>query len=573
MKLDNFETEINPTILKRGIKYFDNHHVEGLAETISGVWKAEISGTEIYDVEVASSNQYISTWYCSCPYNGPICKHVVATLYGIREIQATNTTNTKATKTKTTKSKATKTAQPTQQAQLNKIIEKASREELSDYLLQLISADKTLLNKTLLHFQNYTGKEVTAKNYLSQFNAIIKKHSSGGFIDYRSARGFTKETHELIETLNAPHISAKVRVDSCFEILTCMMKKVIDAIDDSSGDLAEISDHLANILENTYPQLTAEQQQYCFKQVLFWIFQSELSDYGLDQYFDYLPPQWANNNPDLSNLYLQAIDNIDIDPDNSWREEEITKKKYHLFLDWGKKDEAEKFALDKIEDPYFRKIFVDRAIKNKDFETARSLINTGIKLATKRKHPGVVSDWRETLLSIAKMTNDVDSIRQEIMKMMESSWFQIKRYCQLKASYQADEWQKVQAEYAKKITARYNDSIVQAEIYAEENQLRELFDIIQKDEYRASSLFKKYLTKLSKEFPEESANFYAIIIHEELKQTDRKVYEQAARDIKALQKIQMGEAIATQLIKEVTEQYKNRPSMLKIFKSNFGEIN
>ena len=216
---------------------------------------------------------------------------------------------------------------------------------------------------------------------------------------------------------------------------------------------------------------------------------------------------------------------------------------------------------------------MDRAIKNKDFKTARSLINTGIKVATKRKHPGTVANWRETLLEIAKKTNDVDSIRQEIMKMMESSWFEIKLYQQLKASYQADEWQTVQADYAKKITAMYNDSIVQAEIYAEENQLRELFDIIQKDEYRASSLFNEYLKILSKEFPEESANFYAIIIHEELKYTDRKVYEQAVRDIKALQKIPMGKAIAAKLIKEATEQYKNRPSMLRIFESSVGKIN
>jgi hypothetical protein len=566
MNLSNFETEINPVIMGRGVIYFVDGLVDELEEAQTGFWQATIEGTELYDVEIVLNKDSIRQWFCTCPYDGPICKHVAATLLGIREC---NNINTK-TATKTT---VKKPSQPTKQTQLDNVLQKIEREELVNYLRQLISADKTLLNKTLRHFQNYTGKEVTAPNYVSQFNAIIKKHSSRGFIDYRSARGFTKETHELIETLEAPHISAKVCVDSCFEILTCMMKKVANAIDDSSGDLAEISDHLANMLENTYPQLTAEQQQYCFKQVLFWIFQSDLSDYGLDQYFDYLPPLWAKNNPDFREQYLQALDNVVIDPDNSWREEEINKKKYDLFLDWGKKDEAEKFALGKIEIPYFRKIFVDKAIKNKDFETARSLINTGIKLATKRKHPGVVSDWRETLLSIAKMTNDVDSIRQEIMKLMDDSWFEIKRYRQLKASYQADEWQKVQAEYAKKITARYNDSIVQAEIYAEENQLRELFDIIQKDEYRASSLFKKYLKILSKEFPEESANFYAIIIHEELKQTDRKVYEQAVRDIKALQKIPMGKAIAKQLIKEATAQYKNRPTMLRIFESSFGEIN
>jgi hypothetical protein len=562
MDLDSFETEINPTILVRGINYFNDNLVEGLEETDTGVWEAIIAGTDIYDIEVAVNKQTINEWYCSCPYNGPICKHVVATLLSIRETQAEN-----VTKTKTTKSK-----QPTQQAQLNNIFKKANREELSDYLRELISADRTLLNKTLLHFQSYSGKEVTAKDYVSQFNAIIKKYSSGGFIDYRAARGFSSETWELIESLKAPHISAKVCVDSCFEILTCMMKKVVEAIDDSSGDLTDISDHITIIIEGAYPKLTKAQQKDCFKKVLFWVFESELSDYGLDQHLDYLLPLWSRNNADYRNLYLQALDKGLFNIQSSWKEEEICKNKFNLFLDWAKIDEAENFALEKIEIPYFRKIFVDKAIEDKDYETARSLINTGIKLATTKSHWGVVTDWREILIDIAKKTKDVGRIREEIMKLMEDSRFEMKRYRQLKTSYPADEWQTVQAEYAKKIVGRFNNPDAQAEIHAEENQLRELFDLIQNDEYRASSLFKMYLPILSKEFPEESSNFYAIIIHHELKKTDRKVYEQAVRDIKALQKLPVGEAIAKQLIKEAIAQYKNRPTMLRIFESSFGKI-
>ena len=98
-------------------------------------------------------------------------------------------------------------------------------------------------------------------------------------------------------------------------------------------------------------------------------------------------------------------------------------------------------------------------------------------------------------------------------------------------------------------------------------------NIIQKDERSASILFKVHLKILAKEFPEESANFYAIIIHYELEQADKKVYQQAVRDIKALKKLPMGEAIAKQLIKEVTLKYNNRPSMLDIFKRAFGENN
>ncbi len=52
MNLNNFETEINPTILQRGINYFNDQLVEDLEETEPGVWEAIIAGTDIYDIEV-----------------------------------------------------------------------------------------------------------------------------------------------------------------------------------------------------------------------------------------------------------------------------------------------------------------------------------------------------------------------------------------------------------------------------------------------------------------------------------------------------------------------------------------
>ena len=39
MQLDNFETEINPTIMKRGRNYFHDGLIENLEETQAGLWK------------------------------------------------------------------------------------------------------------------------------------------------------------------------------------------------------------------------------------------------------------------------------------------------------------------------------------------------------------------------------------------------------------------------------------------------------------------------------------------------------------------------------------------------------
>lgn len=553
MQLDNFESEINPTIMTRGKNYYNNGLVEDLEETHAGLWEASIEGTEIYEVEVmvdGANYNSIRQWYCSCPYNGPICKHVVATLLSIRKNNVKTISNVVALKAK----------QPTRAEQLEEVFAE-------------IGPDKAKKIKAILNSQSDTGKKLTAANYRTQFNAIIRKYSSRGMIDYQSAKGFSGETWELTQALNSSKIAAKVRVDSCFKILESMMNKVVNAIDDSNGDLADIVIDIADVLDGAFSELTTTQQLRCYQQILFWEFESELRDYGLEQYLDHLSVKWASNKVGLQELYFQAVDKSLTDTSSQWEEESLNKKKLKQLSDWGRTTEAEAFALEKIEIPEIRRIFVDKAIKDQDYTTARSLIKQGIKLSRDRQHPGTEADWREVLIDIAKQTNDVDSLRSELLELQKGSSFEIELYRRLKASYTATEWKTLQAEYATRMLGKFHRVYGQAEIYAEEKQLRELFDLIQSNEYEASSLFKRYLDILSKEFPEESANFYAIIIQHELEQTGRKIYQQAVRDIKKLQKLPMGEAIAKQLISEVTLQYKNRPSMLEIFERAFGVIN
>ncbi len=567
MNLDNFETKINPTIMARGVNYFNNALVEDLEELDTGFWQAMVEGSYLYEIDITLNKQDINQWSCTCPYDGPVCKHVAATLLSIRESYKVDEKNN--TKAVTNIGKA-----PTKQTQLNNVFKKASHEEIVSYLRDLIKNDRKLLDKTLLNFQSYTGlKQDTIKYFCSLFNLIIKQHSRKGFIDYHAASRFYDDTWSLIKSLRSSQISSADSIKCCFEIIQIIIEKVVEAIDDSGGELSSICMDISEVLAYRFSSLNKEQKIQCFDQLLVLEFESELDNYGLDQYFDELAPTWAINNRVFQESYLKAISNAVVSSHDTCQEESLNSKKLALLSEWGREEEAENFALGKIEIPEFRKIFVTKAIRKKEFEVARSLVNVGIKLAQKKKHPGVVSDWREVLINIAKKTNDVDAIRAETMKMIESSWFKIKLYRQLKSSYPVAEWQAVQGEYAKKIIKKHNSSSVQAEIYAEENQLRELFDIIQKDERSASILFKVHLKILAKEFPEESANFYAIIIHYELEQADKKVYQQAVRDIKALKKLSMGEEIAKQLIKEVTLKYNNRPSMLDIFKRAFGENN
>lgn len=83
--LDNFESCVPYRILVRGEEYYETGAVSELEEDSPGEWTATVEGTENYNVEISMDGKEIESWYCDCPYDGEICKHVIATLLAIRD--------------------------------------------------------------------------------------------------------------------------------------------------------------------------------------------------------------------------------------------------------------------------------------------------------------------------------------------------------------------------------------------------------------------------------------------------------------------------------------------------------
>lgn len=84
MDYHNFEEEVHAIVLERGEDYFKQGHVHHLEQTPSG-WKATVQGTEEYEVTLNGTDG-LEAWICNCPHDhGPVCKHVTAVLYAIRD--------------------------------------------------------------------------------------------------------------------------------------------------------------------------------------------------------------------------------------------------------------------------------------------------------------------------------------------------------------------------------------------------------------------------------------------------------------------------------------------------------
>lgn len=84
ISIDHFEDDVHKLILERGQEYFDARQVLMLKQ-ISDGWTAVIEGQETYQV-LLEGHDVITNWNCTCPFeHGPVCKHVAAVLYAVRE--------------------------------------------------------------------------------------------------------------------------------------------------------------------------------------------------------------------------------------------------------------------------------------------------------------------------------------------------------------------------------------------------------------------------------------------------------------------------------------------------------
>ena len=85
MKISNFENHIETRFLDRGFHIYEQDFIQEIEPIGTGEFFAIVLGTTFYKVYVQIEEENITEWNCTCPYDGTICKHVVAVLYYLRD--------------------------------------------------------------------------------------------------------------------------------------------------------------------------------------------------------------------------------------------------------------------------------------------------------------------------------------------------------------------------------------------------------------------------------------------------------------------------------------------------------
>ncbi|WAC11024.1 SWIM zinc finger family protein [Dyadobacter pollutisoli] len=577
MNLQNFEQKIPSTILQRGKQICENGQVLHVEENSDGLWTAEVEGTDVYSIEVVMEDSgEIETMFCDCPFDGDVCKHVVAVLLTL----------------KGQKSAARgKSASKPKKLTFAELINRTSKTELQSFIEEYSKVNKDFRSHFELHFAHKDNRVDVEKGYMDLVKKTIRNYAHRGFFDYRSTNALAREidsilvkSHECIRTNNF-----RDGLTIAKAVVVQVISDVIPSCDDSSGSIgATLTDAIGLMREALGSEICSRD----LKENYFGFLNTELAK---ENYFNY-----GDFGNDLFELYRRLAvflgkgqEFIRFADSQIWKEQKkssdsyqqefFIREKIHFFQETGDLKQAQEIALQNISIPRIREIVVDKAILNQDFALAKKWVNEGILIAEKARHPGTVSQWKRVLLKIAELEGDLGTVRQYTLYFAFDGSFNADYYRRWKKTFGSQEWENEYAKLIARITEGINKDakkhqgqnwwskehnllLILGPIYQEEEQWAELFGLVKA--YPALHSLLHYMHYLAAGFgPEMTELIVPALIRSGEKASARSHYAQLVSEMKkVLKAIPESRGKIFEAVELLKSKYPLRPAMLDEFK-------
>jgi hypothetical protein len=224
---------------------------------------------------------------------------------------------------------------------------------------------------------------------------------------------------------------------------------------------------------------------------------------------------------------------------------------------------AREFIDDHLKYPGFRKMAIESAMHEKDYDTAERLALDGEKLDHDKL--GLVKKWMEYRYDVYRRTGNLEKQRAVATEFIFDGSFEY--YMELKRTYSSNTWPSVypqvisQMENQKKM---YYCSNIYTQILIEEAEKTKLYEYVK----NRPSAIEAYYKQLLPEFKEEVyALFLQHIAQTAAGASDRKAYQHVCAIIRNLKKAG-GREQAAQIKQRLLMKYPNKPA----FKDELSKV-
>lgn len=552
----NWKKLFEPHILERGYGYYLNNAVNNL-EVSEHTIRADVEGTEDYEVEISLVDGDIDEMYCSCPYaiGGWNCKHMAAVLY-----EWSVERGDQDSRDEEEPGHIDTPAKP--QIDIRKLVQDADINIIRNYLVSVLSEDE----KLLIRFRGFLSGAETEENVSHYINRVddIEYNYMGrdGFIDYDDAMDFIFDLEDVLNS-DVQRLIDKGYHRSAFKLMNHIFTVVGETdMDDSDGGIGMLATHVYKLWSELLTKADPGEKREMFQ----WFMEhldGSIVDY-LEGYIEriimeqfeeseYLPPKM-----DLALEKIRKYERIK----DGWSRNYYVGKwaiNYLNLLEQQNCDstEIENFCRQHWENSSVRRYYIDLCVQSKKYDLALKTLEESMSLD--EDFIGLISEYSEKKKEIYLLQGDRESYIGQLWELMlNHNVGSLETFRKLKQQYSPEEWVEKREVIFQKLPA--NDDLM--ELYAEEKLYDRLLDYVLKspDLYA----LRAYEKRLAKIYPKQILEKYRDELNKLARHSgSRKHYQQLVSQLRRMQKVEGGKEAVKEIAAEWRQQYRNRPAMME----------
>lgn len=551
-------------ILERGYDYYCENAVENL-NIFDDIIRADVIGSEDYEVEISLNNQDVTDMYCSCPYasDGRNCKHMAAVLYewSDREKEEEQSTENE-TNIDLFEPAYTINAHKKKLAAVEELVSGAKEEDVRSFLVSVLAEDE----KLLLRFHNTVNRQVTQEdinNYMRQVDTIADRYlGRNRFIGYYEADGFISELEEMLDE-DVRRMIDNDNYLSAFEVMNYIFVLIGDVdMDDSDGGTGMLAGRIYQLWSELLGKVSPEEKKKMFE----W-FTAHLDGSVIDYLEEY-----------IEQIIMEEFEEKEYEQVKLDFIEERIAKSEHKDSDWSRNYEVSKWAVRYLEllqkkkasneqikevckkywtNSSVRRYYIDICMKKKEYDHVLQVLDECILLD--KQYRGLTSEYSKKKKEIYFLQGNRSAYIEQLWKLvLEYEAGNLDLFRELKKQYTADEWLVKREEIFKKLPTYAHVE----QLYKEEK----LYDRLLIYVLNCPGLYalQEYEKVLKKEYPEQILNKYKNEVNKMAVRTgDRKNYAYLVSLLRKMKQIKGGSKLVEQIVVDWKVKYKNRPAMME----------
>lgn len=557
--LDRFEQEIDERILERGLKYFERGAVEEPEELEPGLYEAVVQGSEDYTVSVRLKGNAVTEHACDYPYEGPVCKHVVALLFELQQGKMELPKRGKGRKA----AKKTTVAE-----QVDRALSELPHKELVAFVRDRCMADGAFRKQFLVACapQAITGDR---KDHLKSLRAGLRAVAGrGGFFDWNDTYAAAAVLRDQLE--QARTLFKKGHPQRALPMISAVIEAGAEAMehaDDSNGDIGGGIESAMVLLDEL---ARAEHEEPFRKELLAETLRllsaKAVNDCDWNGHLEPAAAALARTEAEAAPLMAALKRSADVEYGGATARAALLQLTRRFQGPEAATTLEERFLVHSE----VRQAAIERAIKAKDWARAKQLAEEGRLVRINGRTVTHEHYWTPHLLRIAQLTKDTpEVIRLARTLMLDSNRDGMEHYKLLRKHVPVGEWPAFVEQLLNDLRkGKGNNRALLADICAAEERWDEVM-VIAREEGRNRNIFyfhsvlDKYEVELAKHFKDEVTTTLAERAEAYASKTNPKHsdYVDATKLLRRVRKLG-GQDLVTALSADWRERLKRRKGLM-----------